>query len=73
MLGKSLDPPCGAVLKKRIAKAAMSDDLGDGRGNQEQDPFLGPARPCRRPLGGRLSVRQKRRQHSMSRVSMLSK
>lgn len=25
--------PCGVVLKNRIAKAAMSDSLGDGRGN----------------------------------------
>jgi len=32
MLDRPLDLPCGAVLKNRIAKAAMSDDLGDGRG-----------------------------------------
>ena len=32
MLDKPLCLPCGAVLKNRIAKAAMSDDLGDGRG-----------------------------------------
>ncbi|MEP3112954.1 oxidoreductase [Nisaea sp.] len=32
MLDKPLRLPCGAVLKNRIAKAAMSDDLGDGRG-----------------------------------------
>lgn len=25
--------PCGSVLKNRIAKSAMSDSLGDGRGN----------------------------------------
>lgn len=25
--------PCGAVLKNRIAKSAMSDSLGDGTGN----------------------------------------
>lgn len=25
--------PCGAILKNRIAKSAMSDSLGDGRGN----------------------------------------
>ncbi|MEL6211856.1 MAG: oxidoreductase, partial [Pseudomonadota bacterium] len=24
--------PCGTILKNRIAKAAMSDSLGDGRG-----------------------------------------
>ncbi len=28
-----LELPCGAVLKNRIAKAAMSDSLGDGRGD----------------------------------------
>ncbi|WP_420405011.1 oxidoreductase [Nisaea sp.] len=32
MLGNTLELPCGAVLKNRIAKAAMSDDLGDGQG-----------------------------------------
>ncbi|MBB4284304.1 oxidoreductase [Roseospira goensis] len=29
---RPLTLPCGAVLKTRIAKAAMSDSLGDGRG-----------------------------------------
>lgn len=33
MLDKPLHLPCGAVLKNRIAKAAMSDDLGDGQGS----------------------------------------
>ncbi|MEM9440532.1 MAG: NADH:flavin oxidoreductase/NADH oxidase family protein [Pseudomonadota bacterium] len=33
MLGKRLALPCGAVLKNRLAKSAMSDSLGDGRGN----------------------------------------
>ncbi|MEM6465577.1 MAG: NADH:flavin oxidoreductase/NADH oxidase family protein [Pseudomonadota bacterium] len=28
--------PCGAVLKNRIAKSAMSDALGDGQGNPTQ-------------------------------------
>jgi 2,4-dienoyl-CoA reductase-like NADH-dependent reductase (Old Yellow Enzyme family) len=28
-----LELPCGSVLKNRIAKSAMSDSLGDGRGN----------------------------------------
>lgn len=32
MLDKPLHLPCGAVLKNRIAKVAMSDDLGDGQG-----------------------------------------
>ncbi|MEO0497790.1 MAG: NADH:flavin oxidoreductase/NADH oxidase family protein [Pseudomonadota bacterium] len=32
-LFRPLDLPCGAQLKNRIAKAAMSDSLGDGRGN----------------------------------------
>lgn len=32
-LGRPLKLPCGVVLKNRIVKAAMSDSLGDGRGN----------------------------------------
>ena len=32
-LNQDLTLPCGAVLKNRIAKSAMSDSLGDGRGN----------------------------------------
>ena len=32
-LGDPLELPCGAVLKNRVAKAAMSDSLGDGRGD----------------------------------------
>ena len=32
-LNQALKLPCGAVLKNRIAKSAMSDSLGDGRGN----------------------------------------
>lgn len=32
-LFRPLRLPCGAVLKNRIVKAAMSDSLGDGRGN----------------------------------------
>ncbi len=32
-LGDPLRLPCGSVLKNRIAKAAMSDSLGDGRGD----------------------------------------
>lgn len=30
---QSLTLPCGAVLKNRIVKSAMSDSLGDGQGN----------------------------------------
>ena len=33
ILGKPLELPCGVVLKNRMAKAAMSDSLGDGCGN----------------------------------------
>ncbi len=33
VLGRSLELPCGAVLKNRIAKSAMSDSLGDGAGD----------------------------------------
>ena len=32
-LSRSLELPCGAVLKNRLAKSPMSDSLGDGRGN----------------------------------------
>ena len=32
-LRQPLRLPCGAVLKNRLAKSAMSDSLGDGRGN----------------------------------------
>jgi 2,4-dienoyl-CoA reductase-like NADH-dependent reductase (Old Yellow Enzyme family) len=33
---RSLVLPCGAVLKNRLAKAAMSDSLGDGKGNSTE-------------------------------------
>lgn len=33
LLTQPLTLPCGTVLKNRIAKSAMSDSLGDGRGN----------------------------------------
>lgn len=33
ILAHSLELPCGAVLKNRIVKSAMSDSLGDGEGN----------------------------------------
>ena len=32
-LFQPLELPCGAVLKNRVAKSAMSDSLGDGRGD----------------------------------------
>ena len=32
-INKPLTLPCGAILKNRIVKSAMSDALGDGRGN----------------------------------------
>jgi 2,4-dienoyl-CoA reductase-like NADH-dependent reductase (Old Yellow Enzyme family) len=32
-LSDPLDLPCGAVFKNRLVKSAMSDSLGDGRGN----------------------------------------
>jgi len=32
ILGKSLELPCGAILKNRLVKAPMSDSLGDGEG-----------------------------------------
>jgi 2,4-dienoyl-CoA reductase-like NADH-dependent reductase (Old Yellow Enzyme family) len=33
LLKRSLELPCGAVLKNRLAKSAMSDSLADGAGN----------------------------------------
>jgi len=33
LLNQPLELPCGTVLKNRIIKSAMSDSLGDGRGN----------------------------------------
>ncbi|MFA3918080.1 oxidoreductase [Ruegeria hyattellae] len=36
VLGKPLDLPCGARLKNRLLKSAMSDSLGDGAGNPTQ-------------------------------------
>ncbi len=33
LLSRPLDLPCGARLKNRVIKAAMSDSLGDGAGN----------------------------------------
>ena len=35
-LGQPLQLPCGAQLKNRLIKAAMSDSLGDGEGNPTQ-------------------------------------
>lgn len=32
-LGRPLELPCGAVLKNRLAKSAMSDSLGNGEGD----------------------------------------
>lgn len=36
-LAQPLTLPCGATLKNRIAKSAMSDSLGDGAGNPTND------------------------------------
>lgn len=36
-LSQPLSLPCGATLKNRIAKSAMSDSLGDGAGNPTND------------------------------------
>ena len=33
VLQHSLELPCGAILKNRLAKSAMSDSLGDGAGD----------------------------------------
>ena len=37
MINQPLSLPCGATLKNRIAKSAMSDSLGDGAGNPTND------------------------------------
>jgi len=36
-LAQPLTLPCGATLKNRIAKSAMSDSLGDGEGSPTDD------------------------------------
>ena len=36
VLGSSLELPCGAILKNRLAKSAMSDSLGDGAGDSTE-------------------------------------
>ncbi|GHA09074.1 NADH:flavin oxidoreductase/NADH oxidase family protein [Oceanisphaera arctica] len=33
VLGRPLELPCGVILKNRLTKSAMSDSLGDGKGN----------------------------------------
>ena len=37
ILFKTLELPCGVVLKNRIAKSAMSDSLGDGAGHSTRE------------------------------------
>lgn len=44
VLRSSLELPCGAVLKKRIAKSAMSDSLGNGEGDPKFPVFDAPLR-----------------------------
>jgi 2,4-dienoyl-CoA reductase-like NADH-dependent reductase (Old Yellow Enzyme family) len=36
VLQKSLELPCGAILKNRLVKSAMSDSLGNGEGNSSE-------------------------------------
>lgn len=36
VLQKSLELPCGSILKNRLAKAAMSDSLGNGEGDSTE-------------------------------------
>jgi len=52
LLRRPLTLPCGVVLKNRLAKSAMSDSLGDGRGN----PTPAQARLYRRWAGGGLAL-----------------
>lgn len=51
-LFKPLELPCGKVLKNRIAKSAMSDSLGDGRG----DPTAAQIRLYERWAQGGLAI-----------------
>ncbi len=51
-LFQPLELPCGAILKNRIAKSAMSDSLGDGRG----DPTHAQIRLYERWAEGGLAV-----------------
>ncbi len=37
ILGQPLELPCGAILKNRLAKSAMSDSLGNGEGDATQE------------------------------------
>lgn len=37
VLGKPIELPCGAVLKNRLIKSAMSDSLGDGAGDPTEE------------------------------------
>ncbi len=37
ILGQPLELPCGAILKNRLTKAAMSDSLGNGEGDATQE------------------------------------
>ncbi|MEP1353377.1 MAG: NADH:flavin oxidoreductase/NADH oxidase family protein [Tateyamaria sp.] len=46
-LSQPLSLPCGATLKNRIAKSAMSDSLGDGAGNPTNDQITLYARWAR--------------------------
>ena len=52
VLRSSLDLPCGAVLKNRLAKSAMSDSLGNGEG----DPTEAQARLYERWAEGGTAV-----------------
>jgi len=52
LLFQPLELPCGTVLKNRIAKSAMSDSLGDGRGN----PTDAQIRLYERWVEGRVAV-----------------
>ena len=37
VLGQPLELPCGAILKNRLVKSAMSDSLGNGQGDPTQE------------------------------------
>jgi hypothetical protein len=44
VLQSSLELPCGAIIKNRLAKSAMSDSLGNGEGDPAFPKFESPPR-----------------------------
>ena len=51
VLRHSLELPCGAILKNRLAKSAMSDSLANGEGNSDRSFSLTRLQGFRAPGG----------------------